>query len=142
MTPNKHPEKLNNFVLFKTADCKVNIDVYFHDDTLWLTQKIISELYQKDRSVITSHLEKIFEEGESDERVVSAKLAQTTQHGAIQGKATAEIVYTEEVKIKAEIVYNRLRVTQDKWYISDFSEEIKKLIDINRGNKFEVRVET
>jgi hypothetical protein len=80
------PQKFPNFVLFKTADGKVNIDVYFHDETLWLTQKMIAELFQKDRSVITKHLKKIFEEGELDEQVVCAKFALTTQHGAIEGK--------------------------------------------------------
>lgn len=80
------PEKIPNFVIFKTGDGKVNIDVYFHKDTLWLSKKLISELFQKDRSVISRHLKNIFEEGELDEHVVCAKFALTTQHGAIDGK--------------------------------------------------------
>ncbi len=73
-------QKLPNFVIFKTADGKVNIDVFFKDETLWLTQKAISVLFEKDRSVITKHLKKIFESGELDENVVSANFAHTTQH--------------------------------------------------------------
>jgi len=94
----KLPEKIQNFVIFKTADGKVNIDVYFHNETLWLSQKIIAELFQKDRSVVSKHLKNIFEEGELDERVVCAKFALTTQHGAIDGKTQ-----------KKEVLYYNLR---------------------------------
>ncbi len=86
MTNPNLPEIFPNFVLFKTADGKVNIDVYFHDETLCLTRKLISELFQKDRSVISKHLKNIFTEGELDEQVVCAKFALTTQHGAVTGK--------------------------------------------------------
>jgi hypothetical protein len=55
---NNLPEKIPNFVIFQTADGKVNIDVYFHDGTLWLTQKFIAELFGKGRSTITEHLKK------------------------------------------------------------------------------------
>jgi len=47
MTNPSFLEKSPNFVLFQTADSKVNIDVYFHGETLWLSQRIIAELGQK-----------------------------------------------------------------------------------------------
>ena len=58
-----------NFVIFQTKDGKVNIDVFFKDETLWLTQKAISSLYGKDRSVISKHLKNIFDSGELDENM-------------------------------------------------------------------------
>ncbi len=76
----------SNFVLFKTTDGKVNIDVYFKDETLWLTQKLIAELFEKGRSTITEHLTQIFADGELDENVVCRNFRLTTQHGAIEGK--------------------------------------------------------
>lgn len=79
-------QKFPNFVIFKTADGKVNIDVFFKDATLWLTQKLISELFEKGRSTITEHLKKIFDDGELIEEVVCRDFRQTTQHGAIEGK--------------------------------------------------------
>ena len=60
-------QQLNNFVIFQTDDGKVNIDVYFQDETLWLTQKLIAELFEKDRSVITKHLKAVFTDGELSE---------------------------------------------------------------------------
>jgi hypothetical protein len=61
---------INNFVIFKTQEGKINIQVYFQDDTLWLTQKTISELFEKGRSTITEHLKNIFESGELNENAV------------------------------------------------------------------------
>ena len=79
-------QKFSNFVIFKTKDGKVNIDVYFKDETLWLTQKLIAELFEKGRSTITEHLKKIFTDGELDENMVCRNFRHTTQHGAIEGK--------------------------------------------------------
>jgi hypothetical protein len=81
-----------NFVIFQTKDGKVNIDVFFKDETLWLTQKAISSLYGKDRSVISKHLKNIFESGELEENRVCANFAHTTQHGAIGGKTQEQDV--------------------------------------------------
>ncbi len=57
-------------MLFKTETGKVNIDVFFKEDTLWLTQKLMSELFEKGRSTIAEHLKNIFETNELDEKVV------------------------------------------------------------------------
>ena len=58
---NSELQQFSNFVIFQTENGKVNIDVYFQDETLWLTQKLISELFEKGRSTITEHLKKIFD---------------------------------------------------------------------------------
>ncbi len=83
---NSELQQFSNFVIFQTENGKVNIDVYFQDETLWLTQKLISELFEKGRSTITEHLKKIFADGELDEKVVCRDFRHTTQHGAIKGK--------------------------------------------------------
>jgi len=94
MTNSNLPEKVPNFVIFQTKTGKVNIEVFFHNETLWLTQKKIAELFEKDRSVITRHLKNIFAEGELDEKVVCVNFAHTTQHGAIEGKTQQkEVMY-------------------------------------------------
>jgi len=75
----------SNFVIFQTENGKVNIDVYFQDETIWLTQKLIAELFEKGRSTITEHLKKIFADGELNEKMVCRDFRHTTQHGAIEG---------------------------------------------------------
>ena len=79
-------QKFENFVIFQTKDGKVNIDVYFQGGTLWLTQKLIAELFEKGRSTITEHLKKIFSDGELNEKLVCRDFRHTTKHGAIEGK--------------------------------------------------------
>ena len=74
-------QKFSNFVIFQTENGKVNIDVFFKDETLWLTQKLISELFEKDRSVISKHLRNIFDEGELEENSVCANFAHTAKDG-------------------------------------------------------------
>jgi len=74
-------QKFSNFVIFQTESGKVNIDVYFQDETLWLTQKLIAELFEKGRSTITEHLKKIFAEGELDENSVCRDFRHTAEDG-------------------------------------------------------------
>ena len=76
---NNKLEKFSNFVIFQTATGKVNIDVFFQNETLWLTQKLIAELFEKDRSVITKHLKNVFNEGELNESSVCANFAHTAK---------------------------------------------------------------
>lgn len=83
---NNELQQFSNFVIFETKNGKVNIDVFFKDETLWLTQKLIAELYEKGRSTITEHLINIFSDGELDKNSVCRDFRHTTQHGAIEGK--------------------------------------------------------
>lgn len=83
----------SSIVIFKTADGSPSIDVRLENETVWLTQHQMAELFQKDRTVIGRHINNIFKEGELDKEVVCAKFAHTTRHGAILGKSqTQEIV--------------------------------------------------
>ena len=77
-----------NFLLYTGQEGKVNVEVFVKDETIWLTQKALAELFGKERSVITKHLKNIFNESELDENMVCANFAHTTQHGAIKDKNT------------------------------------------------------
>ncbi len=83
MTEHKDTElqQFSNFVIFETENGKVNIDVFFKDDTIWLTQKLIAELFEKGRSTITEHLKSIFFEGELNENSVCRDFRHTAQDG-------------------------------------------------------------
>lgn len=63
-------QKLSNFVIFQTEEGKINIDVFFAHDNLWLTQKIMAELFETTKQNISLHLKNIFDEGELDEKSV------------------------------------------------------------------------
>ena len=88
-------------VIYQTEDGQTQIDVRFENETVWLTQAQMAELFEKDRTVITRHINNVFKEGELDREQVSAKFAHTTRHGAIEGKLQVQetILYNLDVII-------------------------------------------
>ena len=77
---------MSEIILYTASDNQTQIDVQFENETVWLNQKQIAELFAKDRTVITKHINNVFKEGELHETEVCANFAHTTQHGAIKGK--------------------------------------------------------
>ena len=75
-----------SFLMYSLDEEDVNVNVRIAEDTIWLSQKALAELFGIDRTGIGRHLKNIFEEGELDETEVCAKFAHTTEHGAIEGK--------------------------------------------------------
>ena len=73
-------------VLYHSENDDVAVNAVIKDETLWITQKAMAELFNVDKSTISRHLKNIFDEGELDKEVVVAEFATTTQHGAIEGK--------------------------------------------------------
>lgn len=73
-------------VIYQTADGQMQIDVRMENETVWLSQQQMAELFQKDRTVIGRHIRNIFTEGELEEKMVCAKFAHTTPHGFMQDK--------------------------------------------------------
>ena len=91
---NRLPEKNNQFIIFKTEDDKISIDVRFESETAWLTQAHLAELFKTSRPNITMHIKNILASGELEENVVSKNFLHTTEHGAIEGKTqTKEVKY-------------------------------------------------
>ena len=91
----------NKIVIYQTEDGQTQIDVCLENDTVWLTQAQMADLFQKDRTVITRHINNVFKEGELERELVSAKFAHTTRHGAIDGKLQTQetLLYNLDVII-------------------------------------------
>lgn len=58
------PTTYQHFIIFKTEDDKVEVDVRFQDETVWLTLDQMSTLFDRDKSTISRHIKNIFDEGE------------------------------------------------------------------------------
>jgi len=87
-------DELTEFLLYTTPNNEIKVETYLHNETLWLPQKRIAELFGVQRPAITKHLKNIFESGELVEKEVSSILEHTTVHGAIEGKTqTKEVKY-------------------------------------------------
>lgn len=74
-------EGFNEILLYTTPNGKVKVEIYLQNETIWLTQQKIADLFGVDRSVVTKHLKNIFESDELDEISVSAKIAHTASDG-------------------------------------------------------------
>ena len=68
-------------VIYQTDDGDTKIDVRFVDETVWLTQTLLCELYQTSKSNVSEHIKNIFEEGELEENSVVRKFRTTASDG-------------------------------------------------------------
>ena len=88
-------EDKGEIVLYKTQDGASKLDVRLDGDTVWLTQDQMTELFQRDKSVISRHIKNIFEEGELNAKSVVAFFATT----ALDGKKYNVAYYNLDVII-------------------------------------------
>lgn len=79
-------DELTEFLLYSNPQGDAKVEVFLHNETIWLPQKRIAELFGVQRPAITKHLQNIFSSKELDEKVVCSILELPTQHGAIEGK--------------------------------------------------------
>jgi hypothetical protein len=74
-------EGFNEVLLYTTPNGKVKVEMYLHNETIWLTQQRIADLFGVERSVITKHLLNIFSEGELNKEATCAIFAQVQKEG-------------------------------------------------------------
>ena len=59
-------DEYGEILIYQTDDGQTNIEVKIEDDTVWLTQQQMSELFQTSRTNVVEHIKHIYEEGELD----------------------------------------------------------------------------
>jgi hypothetical protein len=83
---------IKNEIVIYQGDELTKVEVQIDDETVWLSQEQMANLFGRNRVAITQHIGNIFKEGELQKDVVCKEFLLTTQHGAIQGKKqTAKI---------------------------------------------------
>ncbi len=75
------PEQNNQIVIYQSADGQTTIDVKMEQETVWLTQAQMAELFQTDRTSILRHIKNIYKTGELAETATCAIFAQVRQEG-------------------------------------------------------------
>ena len=80
----------NEIILFENQGVKLEVNM--KDETVWLSLEQMAKLFDRDRTVITRHINNVFKDKELDKREVCAKFAHTTQHGAIAEKTQTHII--------------------------------------------------
>jgi prophage maintenance system killer protein len=127
--------KENNLVIYQAKNGAIELRGDFNHENIWATQSQIAELFEVDRTVATRHINNIFKDGELDEKVVSAKFAHTTQHGAIKGKTQTKNVIFYNLDIILAVGYrtNSSRAIEfRKWATSVLKEHLIKGYTINK----------
>ena len=138
----------NEIVLFKNQNVKLEVNM--KDETVWLSLDQMAKLFGRDRTVITRHINNIFNEKELEKKEVCAKFAHTTRHGALTNKfQTRELDYYNldmiisvgyRVKSKNGIIFRKWATKILKEYMIkgysvnqkrlEYLEKTVKLIDI------------
>ena len=92
-------------LLYQNQDGNIKIDVRLEEETVWLTQDQMAQLFGKGRSTITEHIGNVFKEGELDEKVVRRKFRHTTPHGAIAGRVQEKEVFLYNLDVIISVGY-------------------------------------
>jgi len=145
-------EPKSTILIYQSEDGQTKIQTRLEDETVWLTQEQMAELFQRDRTVISKHIKNIFQEGELDENMVCAKFAHTTKHGAIENKTQTSKInfYNLDVIISVGYRVKSLQGTKFRqWATARLKEYIVKGFTMNDellkqaggGNYFEELLE-
>ncbi len=114
---------------------KIEVKVDSNQDTVWLTKKQMAELFGRDRTTISRHISNTFEQGEVDAKVGCAFFAQTTRHGAIEGKTQTDDIefYNLDVIISVGYrVHSPQGVLFRKWATNILKQYLLKGYAINQ----------
>lgn len=108
------------FLIYNVPTEDVTVNAIIKDETIWLTQKAMAELFGVQTPAVNKHLKKIFDEGELDEKVVISKIEITTAQGAMPDKTK------KQADQKAFQEYDEFNKTQK--ITSDFDMAVKRML--------------
>lgn len=122
-------DQATEFLLYTGARGEVKVEVLLSNETLWLPQKRMAELFGVGVPAISKHLKNIFDSGELNEKVVVSILENTTEHGAIAGLSQTNTVkfYNLDAVISVGYRVNSAQATQFRiWATALLKEYIIK----------------
>ena len=120
------PKELPSFVIFKIDNAKVNVDVLFEDETLWLTQKRMAELFETTPQNITLHLKNIYSEEELFEDATCKDFLQVQQEGTREVKRKSKYYSLKAITAVGYRVNSHRATEFRKWATDILSEYIVK----------------
>ena len=97
-------EAAGEFLLYQTEDGQVRLDVRLQDETVWLTQPLMAELFQTTQQNISQHIRNIFEEGELTSEATHKKFLSVRREGSRQVNRQLEH-YSLDMIISVSVKY-------------------------------------
>lgn len=95
----------SELLIYQATDGNIKLDVHLEDETVWLTQAHMAELFNKSKKTISEHIRNLFKEGELEESVVIRNFRTTTRHGAIEGKTQSKEVHYYNLDVIISVGY-------------------------------------
>ena len=129
-------------IIYTTSDGQTKIDVKLEDETLWLTQAQMCELYQTSRTNVVEHIKHIYEEGELTMEATCRKFRQVRTEG--NRKVSRELPYYNldmiislGYRVKSKIATNFRRWATERlkeYMIKGFTMDDERLKNLGGGN--------
>jgi hypothetical protein len=116
------PSDTSEIVLYQTEDGKIKIDTVFQDETIWLTQARMAELFDVNVPAISKHLNNIFEDGELQKEATVSKMETVQQEGSRQVTRTRDF-YNLDAIIAVGYRVNSKRATQFRIWATHILKE-------------------
>ena len=129
----------SEILIYQTDDGHTKIDVKFEDETVWLTQAQLCELYQTSKSNISEHIKHIFEEGELEETSVVRKFRTTAADGKKYNTThyNLDMIISLGYRVKSKIATNFRRWVTERlkeYMIKGFTMDDERLKNLGGGN--------
>lgn len=122
-----------NIVVYADDNGKPQVDVWFQDETVWLTQAQLVELYQSSKANVSEHIKNIFDEGELDRAATVRKFRTARTEGDRQVERELEYynldtckLSTKQTKEKMLVGYRKYKAKNLSSVEEDYLENIKK----------------
>ena len=106
----------SDIVIYTAPDGSTKLQAQLEDETVWLTQEQMANLFNKGRSTITEHIGNIFKEGELNEEVACRDFRHTTKHGAIEGKTQTKNVKYYNLDVIISVGYRVKSIQGTKFW--------------------------
>lgn len=124
------------FLIYQSADEDVSVHAVVKDETVWLTQRAMAELFDVEVPAISKHLSNIFAEGELHEESTISKMETVQQEGTREVKRQLDF-YNLDAIISVGYRVNSRRATRFRIWATgdcDFDRAVKKLTEGKAGD--------
>lgn len=136
------PDNNGDIIIYQSEDGNTKIDVHFVDETVWLTQQQMAELFQSSRTNVVEHIQHIYEEGELDETSTCRKFRQVRTEGNRQVSReipyyNLDMIISLGYRVKSIIATNFRRWATDRlkeYMIKGFTMDDERLKNLGGGN--------
>ena len=146
--------KSSELLIYQNSDGTIKIDVHLDEETVWLSQSQMADLFDKGRTTITEHIQNVFNEGELNENLVCREFRHTTKHGAVEGKTQKKTIKLYNLDVIISVGYRvkshqgtqfRIWATQRlrEYIVKGFTlneERFKKGTSMNYFNELQQRI--